>query len=73
MKKYEYKFIKVEKIGMFKRDSGDGAFENCKEIILQEAESGWRFKQIVTLFDEITLRYEFIPLRYEVIFEREVD
>ncbi len=73
MRKYEYKFVRVDKISFFQRDSEDGAFENCKEIILEESENGWRLKQIVTLFDELSLSREFFPLGYEIIFEREID
>ena len=49
MKKYEYKFIEVE------RQSHKGAtFKACQSIILVEAEKGWRLKQVVTNLDLCT-------------------
>ena len=38
MKKYEYKFIEIPKIGGFKVKTGD-TFEECKKVILSEAEN----------------------------------
>lgn len=70
MKKYEYKFIKVERKSGFNIEVDEG-FEKCKEIIVQEAENGWRFVQIVMPFNEKTGINR--ALGYEVIFERELD
>lgn len=41
VKKYEYKFVEVASRGSLKTKAGD-SFEECKEIILAEAENGWR-------------------------------
>lgn len=66
MKKYEYKFIKV------KRQSQKGAtFEECKSIIEQEAEKGWRLKQIVTDFNEKLGISS--AMGYQIILEKEID
>ncbi len=47
MKKYDYKFIKVD------RETEKGkTFSTCQEIILEEAKKGWRLIQIVTEFNE---------------------
>lgn len=69
MKKYEYKFVEVSSRGGLKTKAGD-VFEECKEIILAEAENGWRLKQIVTPFNEKMGAYS--ALGYQIIFEREV-
>ena len=43
MKKYEYKFVEVKKqMGL-----AGITFEECKKVIISEAECGWRLKQIV--------------------------
>ncbi len=66
MKKYEYKFIEVE------RQSQKGAtFKECKQIILQEAEQGWRLKQVVTDFNEKLGISS--AMGYQIVFEKEVD
>lgn len=68
MKKYEYKFVKVnKKIGLTVRN-GD-TFKEVKKIIRAEAEQGWRFKQVVKPFNEVG---PFYPICYRIIFEREV-
>lgn len=42
MKKYEYKFVEIPKIGGLKVKSGD-TFEECKKTIISEAETPyWR-------------------------------
>lgn len=69
MKKYEYKFVEVPKIAGFKVKTGD-TFEECKRVILLEAEQGWQLKQIVTPFDEKT--GIFTSKGYQIIFEREL-
>ncbi len=48
---YEYKFINVPVDKSFKCKRGD-SFEKCKDIIKEEAKSGWRLKQIVTPINE---------------------
>lgn len=70
MKKYEYKFVEISrKPGGFKVKAGD-TFEECKKVIVEEAEQGWKLKQIVTPFNEKTGVYA--PYCYQIIFEREV-
>lgn len=69
MKKYEYKFIEVPVKSGFKVKAGD-TFEACKELIVSEAEHGWRLKQVVTPFNEKMGVYG--TLGYEIIFEREL-
>ena len=68
MKKYEYKFVKVQKEYGLKVKKGD-AFEECKQVIMAEAEQGWQLKQVVVPFDEKTYQYE--PYCYQIILERE--
>ncbi|MCM1149158.1 MAG: DUF4177 domain-containing protein [Butyricicoccus sp.] len=65
MKSYEYKFVEV------KRQAGltGITFEECKKVIVSEAEQGWRFKQIVVPINEKSGVN--IPLCYQIIFERE--
>lgn len=69
MKKYEYKFVEIPKRMGMKVKTGD-AFEECKQVIIAEAEQGWRLKQVVTPFDEKTGL--FVSYCYQIIFEREV-
>ena len=69
MKKYEYKFVKIQGEYGLKVIRGD-AFEECKKVIMEEAEQGWQLKQVVVPFDEKTYKYE--PYCYQIIFEREV-
>lgn len=69
MKKYEYKFVEIPRIGGFKVKTGD-TFEECKKVILSEAENGWQLKQIVTPFNEKT--GIFTSNCYQIIFEREL-
>lgn len=69
MKKYEYKFVEVHSELGLKVKKGD-TFEKCKQIIIEEAEQGWRLKQVVVPFDEKTYKYE--PYCYQIIFEREL-
>jgi len=67
MAKYTYKFVEVPRLGLSAR-SGD-TFEICKKTILEEAENGWRLKQIVTPFDEKA--GVFTAKNYQIIFEKE--
>ena len=69
MKKYEYKFVEVPRKTGLKVKAGE-SFEECKQIILKEAEQGWRLKQVVTPFAENA--GAFFPYSYQIIFEREV-
>lgn len=69
MKKYEYKFVKVDIKSGLKTKAGD-TFEECKKVIVSEAEQGWRLKQVVTPINEKSGVNS--PLCYEIIFEREV-
>lgn len=69
MKKYEYKFVKVPKKKGLTVKNGD-TYREVKRIIKEEAEQGWRLKQVVTPFNEaINPHY---PSCYQIIFEREV-
>ncbi|MBQ4536087.1 MAG: DUF4177 domain-containing protein [Lachnospiraceae bacterium] len=69
MKKYEYKFVKIPRRTGIKVKTGE-TFEECKRVIMAEAEQGWKLKQVVTPFDEKT--GVFVSYCYEIIFEREV-
>lgn len=69
MKKYAYKFVEVPRVGGLKAKTGD-TFEECKKVILSEAEQVWRLKQIVTPFDEKAGVYH--ATCYQVVFEKEV-
>ena len=52
MKKYEYKFVEVPKKSGIK---GHGnTFTECQNIIMEEAQNGWRLKQVVVTFNEKT-------------------
>ena len=67
MKKYEYKFVEVTVKSGLKTKGGD-AFDECKKIILQEAENGWRLNQVVAPFNEKMGMYA--AAGYQIIFER---
>ena len=69
MKKYEYKFIEVKIRSGLKIKAG-ATFEECKKIIISEAEQGWQLKQVVTPINEKLGVNS--PLGYQIIFEREV-
>lgn len=69
MKKYEYKFVEIQRETGLKVKTGD-TFEKCKEVIIEEAAHGWKLKQIVTPFNEKAGAYT--PYCYQIIFEREV-
>ena len=45
-------------------------FEKCKQVITEEAQQGWRLKQIVAPFDEKSSAY--YAYAYQIIFEREL-
>lgn len=70
MSKYTYQFIEVPAKGGFKTKTGD-TFAECKAIILAEAEKGWRFRQIVTPYNEKMGVYG--AAGYQIIFEKELD
>lgn len=69
MKKYEYKFVEVPRKTGRKVKIGD-TFEECKKIIMAEAEQGWQLKQVVTPFNEQA--GIFAAYCYQIIFEKEV-
>ena len=69
MNKYEYKFVEIPRKTGLKAKTGE-TFEECKQVIVAEAEQGWRLKQVVTPFDEKT--GVFVSHCYQIIFEREV-
>jgi len=75
MKKYEYKFVEVplvtEKKGIMSIAHKGETFEACKDVIIKEAENGWRLKQVVVPFNEKSGVYG--TYCYQVIFEREVN
>ncbi len=70
MRKFEYKFIEVPIKNNLKTKAGD-SFEECKKIINEEAENGWRLKQVVTPFNEKLGVYGAIG--YQIIFEKLVE
>lgn len=70
MKKYEYQFIHVSLKQEFRMKRGE-TFEQCKEIIVNEASKGWRLKQVVIQANEKTGVAS--PYCYEIIFEREIE
>lgn len=66
--KYEYKFVEVQlRENGFKTKQGD-SFNKCKEIIIEEANNGWRFKQIFIPANEKTGIP--VPYSYQIIFEK---
>ena len=67
---YEYKFVKVAIKRGFKKKLGE-SFERCKEVISEEAESGWRLKQVVTPANEYTGLAG--AHSYQIIFEKPVE
>jgi len=70
MRKYEYKFVDIQRKAGVNAKSGD-TFEECKQVIKTETEQGWRLKQVVTPFDES--KGIFAPtLGYHIIFEKEI-
>lgn len=68
MKKYEYKFVEVSAKNNLRTKPGE-SFEECKKIILEEAEKGWQLKQVVTPFNEKLGVYG--AMGYQIIFEEE--
>ena len=71
MKKYEYKFVEIQRRMGPKVKNGE-TFEDCKQVIRIEAEQGWRLKQIVRPFDEKESLFV-STVGYQIIFEREVE
>lgn len=69
MKKYEYKFVEIQRETGLKVKTGD-TFEKCKQVISKEAEQGWKLVQVVTPSNEKAGAYA--PYCYQIIFEREV-
>lgn len=53
------------------KDKAGDTFEECKRIIIAEAENGWRLKQVVIPFNEKSGVYG--ANCYQVIFEKEAD
>ncbi len=68
MKKYEYKFVEV-KIQAGLKEKAGVTFEECKKVIISEAEQGWQLKQVVTPINEKSGVNH--PLCYQIIFEKE--
>ena len=68
MRRYEYKLVEIPAKRSFQGKAG-GTFEACKEVILAQAEQGWRLKQVVVPFNEKMGVYG--TDGYQVIFERE--
>ncbi len=69
MRKYEYKFVEIPRKTGIKVETGE-TFEECKQVIMTEAEQGWKLKQVVTPFNE--KMGVFASYCYQIIFEREV-
>lgn len=69
MKKYEYKFVEVKAKRGLKDKCGD-TFEECKQIIIAEAQNDWRLKQVVVPFNEKMGVNSAIG--YQIIFEKEI-
>lgn len=69
MAKYEYKFVEVKLQAGLKIKAG-ATFEECKKVILSEAEQGWQLKQVVTPINEKSGVNT--PLCYQIIFEKEL-
>jgi len=69
--KYEYKFVEVPlRENGLKTKVGE-AFEKCKKIIVEEANNGWRLKQIVIPANEKT--GVAAPYCYQIIFEKPIE
>lgn len=66
---YEYKFIEVPLKRGFRIKRGD-TFEECKNIINEEAINGWRLKQIVIPPDENT--GVGAPYCYQIVLEKKI-
>jgi len=62
--------VKIPKKTGLRVKSGE-TFEECKKVIIQEAEQGWRLKQVVGPFDEKTGVYA--SQCYQIIFEKELE
>ena len=56
MKKYEYKFAEVTAKRGLKDRAGEN-FDEWKDIIIAEAENGWRLKQVVIPFHKRMSNY----------------
>lgn len=65
-KRYDYKFVEVKK----QAGAIGATFEECKKVILAEAQEGWRLKQVVTPINEKAGINN--PLCYQIIFEKEL-
>lgn len=68
--KYTYKFVGVPSQTGRRVRPGD-TFEECKKIIVQEAEQGWRLKQVITPYNEKLGVY--CAAGYQIIFEKEME
>ncbi len=68
MKKYEYKFVEIPRKNGLKVKTGE-TFDECKKVIAEEAEQGWKLVQVLTPFNEKSGMYA--PYCYQIIFERE--
>lgn len=68
MKNYEYKFVEVSS-KTFKAKAGS-MYDKCKEIIVEEAENGWRLKQVIVPYNEKVGIYG--AAGYQIIFEKEI-
>jgi hypothetical protein len=69
LKKYEYKFVEIKRLSGLKIKPG-ATFEECKNVIIKQAEEGWRLKQVLTPINEKSGVND--PLCYQIIFEREI-
>ena len=66
---FEYKFVEVALKQGFKIKKSN-PFEECKEIINENAKNGWRLKQIVV--EPANNAGMYYPSAYQIIFEKEI-
>ncbi len=73
MAQYEYKFIEVPRSPKFAKQAdrlSSDDFKKCEDIIVREAKSGWRLKQVVVPYQE---RFGLFTAKgYEIILEKEI-
>lgn len=68
MLQYQYKFVEIPRSSLLGKHDD---FDKCKEVIVSEAQNGWRLKQVIVPYQEKSGAY--FPKGYEIIFEKEVN